>query len=1507
MACYNLYNQAGSRIKEKVRESDLDLALNAQYDEIVKGLGLNESIDKIFDISPQQLTINKINKIKKITMSIKEGVLEGTDGESSKLHEHPDYMGITEFINDPISNISKPFDKDLRYKQLVDQYKETYSDSEAVKLADAVAKSWEVSAEYGDDVHDIMQAVFENRELPMMRHLTSEQANSVKRTAEEFKRKLQEQYGINSEFYAEFSLAAKEIDPDVKTKLEGRSKKNISGTIDLLVIAEDGSSHIYDFKTSNSTMGSSWSSNDGWHPEKKRRYENQLAGYNALLEQYGISNSSLHIVPFLMDFLYTDDSKTKISGISSITMEPVADIVSDTAIYRKWKTFLPLQFEFNTESLVDVDSKIQHMLPVKTIRSIRIQRDTKEVEDYIAQCRPVNPSSPYYGKKKWSFLQKGIGHDEVVFFDDDADRDKKIEEYVAKLRDVRSNELDNIASNITRAINGEIKLSDIADSFSDDKKSFVAHQFQRYIDGGWQFIRNKEMNAYGIFIFKNDGRTEVVVISNQPLGTSFKLAHGTTILGKTREDQYVDSKKILNATTGNMELMRAMTYIAENQDLFKEDKITQVRVINPWHGSQNTALNTTLIENYNLLVQDNADTYNGDLKYLNNSIFYGDVVSTLSIANDLIKLEAGTGLRGFTMDGQEDVDGKTTGFTIEWIQERIKFLKKKYGYLHNVEKTTIGDPRIWAAYKSLNDALLALNNRAVIQEFNKGTWLANGIVPGVQIASTSYSPSANIRIFDDLMSQFATEVRIESEKKWRPVATSLKAFYKAKGQIGILGGEANYFREWFVTDPTTGNIAESFSLMDPESPAFNGSPESKKALDTWLKTMAKLRWPHATDEEIQAKKDNGEYYQVPLTEARFSRQAKNLGTFGVAKALYNKFQQYGELTQDVFAGESQQKEDWIEETIDNNLSRGLFNKFFLTERQRFDKIKEKGIGFFETDLEEVMRQALTAYTKSDISKKYIPAISAMQISMRIGQSFGDQKQKDTEAALNALIKSKFYGQTIISEDLQPIARWISVMKKGLSTLSLGFNMRSFVREFMQGTWMGISRAGLNNLPGVSEKTYVAAYEHVLTEAYHNFSSVSKLQQLDAHFGVANYSLNNMSRKRRINWFGVKNMSSDTLFWGSTAPDFQHRLTMLVAKMMGDGVWEAYSLDENGDLKYDWKKDKRFSIYANGDVNSKEYLAQKTLYERHIAELNSIGFKFKDSNGVERNYQIGDDLPEAYLPKEVQAIKNYSDLLYGHYDDESRSLINDMFLGSLFMQYKTYIVSRVEQWTLQPGIYNTEFLEWDEDPITGKKLYKIHNKDLNNGRPEIEIKAEDKIENFEQLKADGLIEPLYVWKGLPMEGIARSYVKFFKDIKSWDWETVKEKWNDPIERDNILLGMHDCLWASLMMLIVTGLFGLMFEGEWTTDTNKVARAARESGWGQSFAYNVSIGSFQDFPIWSTLNSILGDWNPPAWTAGKRLVENTGAVLFGKKTVFQALTNTVGAAADLKGLANKLADA
>ena len=83
-------------------------------------------------------------------------------------------------------------------------------------------------------------------------------------------------------------------------------------------------------------------------------------------------------------------------------------------------------------------------------------------------------------------------------------------------------------------------------------------------------------------------------------------------------------------------------------------------------------------------------------------------------------------------------------------------------------------------------------------------------------------------------------------------------------------------------------------------------------------------------------------------------------------------------------------------------------------------------------------------------------------------------------------------------------------------LQLGFNFRSFFRELFQGTWMGLSRSGVELLPGITLKTYTEGALHVVTNAHKNFSNVSLLQQLNSQYGMANYSMGNIARQRRMN-------------------------------------------------------------------------------------------------------------------------------------------------------------------------------------------------------------------------------------------------------------------------------------------------------------------------------------------------------------------------------------------------------
>lgn len=48
-------------------------------------------------------------------------------------------------------------------------------------------------------------------------------------------------------------------------------------------------------------------------------------------------------------------------------------------------------------------------------------------------------------------------------------------------------------------------------------------------------------------------------------------------------------------------------------------------------------------------------------------------------------------------------------------------------------------------------------------------------------------------------------------------------------------------------------------------------------------------------------------------------------------------------------------------------------------------------------------------------------------------------------------------------------------------------------------------------------------------------------------------------------------------------------------MMGDGCLDAHRLNENGELIYDWKLDKRFEAFANKRINDPKYNEQKARY------------------------------------------------------------------------------------------------------------------------------------------------------------------------------------------------------------------------------------------------------------------------------------------------------------------------
>lgn len=1501
----------GNEVKRFSSEQELDLFLKTQIDEMGEAFS---AIDKTFSVNPKEKTKKILEEcaahIKSVSKSVskpKKDVI-GNPEDFEMIEYIPESIGITEFISsygldsDWTQPITPKFDLKGWQKMAIDEYVEAFKKKgmseedakiEAQNTVQSMIDTWPELTEIGNEVHAILEDLINGKEPRATPQLSETLRQSVIAQANMFIDGLKAKHGKNCEFYSEFAIQSKELDPNMQEILKKLGKNSLNGRIDLLVIDEWGRAHIYDYKVSrkipgnwNETSNAIRREKDWWHSTKIRNATYQQAFYNVMLQQWGVNVASCNIVPIKLDLTYENaEAKATIKSIDKINFESIASSIPGTtagAVYNNVSHIVPVASAIVESETFRRIKEMHHEYFPSVVRSEeRASRDADYLKDeHNGFWWKVNESSAYRSKGKYCFREQELSGKNLVYADTKEQLFEKIDKYVEDVKKIRASELTDLANLVVEIINGNGDWKDISKNISDSKKYWIENQFKKYLVQKWNFIYDPELNRAGYFIFSdNAGHTEIIKVTNKAVFDENKLSMGTSILGNTTEDMYIDRKHTLSSSNGNLELMEVMLYLSENPEFFEKNPITEIRCINPWYAQETIVTGSQLVKNYRDLRRSNPKVKSKDIS---TNIFWDDHAAMIYLANSKLSLIG----ESLVQEINPEIE-----FTQDWINAEIKSLRGRYDKLSKTDSPDYTDP-VWQAYLYLQRAQLALNGIRLQNEINIGNWRSGVSPTGLNISSAQLSPSANIRFFADVHDQYVAEVRQKIVKQGLAMQEAFKAFYEEHGQIRAIGGEANWFRDWFKQNPD-GTLHKSFTLKEPSE--IQGT-KARKALEMFLDTMWHIRHPDASDEETQRAKEDlyGEYYQVPLTEAVMTRQLKESireeGFFkGVWRSFKNKVKEVTTLADGVFAEDVALKQEF-----ELNNAR-LYNKFELSNSQREKKLTEHGTGSFETDLESVFNQALVAYVKQEVSKKYVPIFNAMRAGLVYASQQGGNNLQDVITAFDKMVKSKFYGENIMDKNLQGIYKVLAVMKSAFSTLTLGLSVRSFLREILQGTWIGLSRSGVEVIDGVNMKTYIKGATHVIQEAHKNITNVSLLQQLNALYGMANYSLNNIPYMRKSNFLGIRNWSSDTLFLTASSPDFQHRMAILVAKMMGDGCWEAHSLDENGNLKYDMSKDERFKIYLSGDTSNEQYLYQKALYDAYLEEWNRIGYTKEDGTPLQAN----DPLPQAYPPKEGQRLKNHADLLYGHYDDESRSLLNDMFLGSLFMQYKTYVTAKMEQWTMKPGVYNTEHIKQQYDETTGEELWMIteYPEEDQTGIPSRRIVKKSEV------KEGDLAQPYMTWQGDPMEGIAQGMWGFIKTIWNRDWTELDKMWKDPKRRADLILGLHDLIFMSVIALLLKLLFGKLI-GE--DDPAQVARSIRDEGWLTQTSYNILYGSVQDFPVWKVISSMSRDLNPPLWGSVERLVSSSAQVITGDASLAYAVTQNVGALREFQGYVKTLQD-
>ena len=159
------------------------------------------------------------------------------------------------------------------------------------------------------------------------------------------------------------------------------------------------------------------------------------------------------------------------------------------------------------------------------------------------------------------------------------------------------------------------------------------------------------------------------------------------------------------------------------------------------------------------------------------------------------------------------------------------------------------------------------------------------------------------------------------------------------------------------------------------------------------------------------------------------------------------------------------------------------------------------------------------------------------------------------------------------------------------------------------------------------------------------------------------------------------MSSHTAHWFNWASDLHARTVIMIAQMIHDGSWNAYTFNEaTGKVEYDETKDERFKG-ENGKL-IRDVIAQELIKEGAMTE-------------------VSQKMPRGYDYRSANKLKVVADkYIIGAYDDKTKARAGSYVIGRAFLQFKQFMTSRIDN-LISEGMEIDDLGRWAIKDIDGK--------------------------------------------------------------------------------------------------------------------------------------------------------------------------------------------------------------
>lgn len=1209
--------------------------------------------------------------------------------------------------------------------------------------------------------------------------------------------------GIRSEEY----IGTSRFNKTFTAKISG-SDELIACHIDQLYIDKNGGIHVFNFKTT--TMPPK-----DWSINKDLKYTYEVALIKRILAANGIpveyidkdgqiqNNINFYNIPLGISYnepTVQNDKIVQDSICSNITSMTVYDPI--TYSVRNDKAYLK-KYEQDVKNIIKVDSE--------PIQDLTIHADLERA-DLLSRC--INPEYDAKSKglqlsaKTWIREHEHdikFENDEwIITFEDGTEirsSNPKTPSNNPDLISKISERLDIIAGGepivIDNLITEIINNYHVRSSFQNRRgfrfsASYADASLALYLDENsdgehdWQLLQNDKLFSCGILLFKNKntGQIDIVVPSAlRPRELIPLKEKRKNILGYYTED--MNAPTLMQATYGNMEIIRALAVLNEIMPELGEDgKLGDIKVITPYSGGDGLYRHAKdMVKEFNTIVRYLKNNISDLADYKVNFNKTQFVDSTTLIVQYTQSLLGGSEL---STNRKNELINSLGLNGLENLKSKEAIIVKLQEIVENIESGK--DPNaIIEDRKSLNKDKRIIANIYIecIKTINRYNGIESPQVKEIDSFSRNMlpqyaNPDENVRYMANLYARALDESSIQFDKKYSPIRKRIQEFYEESGygtvKSAVLGSAESVFKNMFELDA---NGKKTWYFVNPYDKVSSAllSEKQRDFLKFILFQLGKLKeeriaeyqFPFSSYEDpkianwLKDENNKRSYLRVPLERGSTAHQVRNGATgvknhfkeeyskmrkFGFGEYLKSKYQE--RQSENSFSDNAERNDPLFKLTVHNALAASVDSPEI-----RKQMLNTHEDDYFETNIEYIIAHFIEKQIMTKELTKVAFQGKCLIMEMQLLGSTEGQKAKGilqkSIMEIEKYLKINVFGKTIMEDLSIQAMEFLTPAKRLMSHLFIAGNLRSAFRDSFEGLWQNFMRTATHFQNDLKAEYIRKGYKHVLQDMFKSDRDINIMSELCLRYRLSNTDAARISERALMGRGGIFNPDQ----WAYStlrAPDFLNRMTLFVARCLQDGVWGAFSLDkETHQLKYNWKEDERFKIYASGDENNPKYLEQKALYYAAVRTYNQ-----EHPNNTITYDGNTTPLPEPYSQNEIRQFKMFSDGIYGAYDKSQKAMYENIFLGQTFGVFTTWLNGQAAAWFRKPGYYSEYFTTRDKDgnllikrdDFSGNELYMDKDGFI------VEKTADGKFidENGNELDQNAKYTPVIDKIPLPVQGI-----------------------------------------------------------------------------------------------------------------------------------------------------------